>query len=202
MKRKTAFLAAIATALNCAVFTVPQTAQAATSIKAEFENGTFSDCQYNEGITWEQIDEDAEKNPCDMTGWSGDGYAYIDDKDSSVAVKVNAPADGFYALKISYIQCLGIPHKIQYLYVNGESQPGGIEAMNEYDRPNEECRGIGGSFGFNRFETPEDYMSSKELVHMLIDLVSRGSNFLLNIGPTADGRIPVIMQQKLLDIGD
>ena len=33
-------------------------------------------------------------------------------------------------------------------------------------------------------------------------LVSRGSNFLLNIGPTADGRIPVIMQQKLIDIGD
>ena len=31
--------------------------------------------------------------------------------------------------------------------------------------------------------------------------MSKGSNFLLNIGPTADGRIPVIMQQKLLDIG-
>ena len=122
MKRKTAILAAMATALNLTAFTVPQTVQAATSIKAEFEDGTFYDCQYNEGLTWTQIDEDAEKNPCDMTGWSGDGYAYIDDKDSSVAVKVNAPADGFYALKISYIQCLGIPHKIQYLYVNGESQ--------------------------------------------------------------------------------
>ena len=74
--------------------------------------------------------------------------------------------------------------------------------MDSYERPNEECRGIGGSFGWNRFEKPEDYLSSKELIHMLIDLVSRGSNFLLNIGPTADGRIPVIMQQKLLDIGD
>ena len=74
--------------------------------------------------------------------------------------------------------------------------------MDSYDRPNEECRGIGGSFGWNRFETPDDYLSSKELIHMLIDLVSRGSNFLLNMGPTADGRIPVIMQQKLIDIGD
>lgn len=90
----------------------------------------------------------------------------------------------------------------EYGYVNGESSPGGILAMDNYDRPNEECRGIGGSFGFNRFEEPSDYLSSKELVHMLIDLVSRGSNFLLNIGPTADGRIPVIMQQKLLDIGN
>jgi len=36
---------------------------------------------------------------------------------------------------------------------------------------------------------------------MLIDKVARGGNLLLNIGPTADGRIPVIMQQRLMDIG-
>lgn len=74
--------------------------------------------------------------------------------------------------------------------------------LDAYTRPNEECRGIGGSFGFNRIESPDDYLSSKELIHMLIDLVSKGSNFLLNVGPTADGRIPVIMQQKLFDMGD
>ncbi len=96
---------------------------------------------------------------------------------------------------------LGGNFTTEYGYINGESSPGGIEALDQYDRPNEECRGMGGSFGFNRFEKPHDYLSSKELVHMLVDLVSRGSNFLLNIGPTADGRIPVIMQQKLLDIG-
>jgi alpha-L-fucosidase len=36
---------------------------------------------------------------------------------------------------------------------------------------------------------------------MLIDIVSRGGNFLLDIGPTADGRIPVIMQERLLEMG-
>jgi len=36
----------------------------------------------------------------------------------------------------------------------------------------------------------------------LIDIVSRGGNLLLNVGPSADGRIPVIMQQRLVDIGD
>lgn len=68
--------------------------------------------------------------------------------------------------------------------------------------PWEECRGIGGSFGYNRNENLESYSTSEELIHILIDKVARGGNLLLNIGPTADGRIPVIQQQRLKDIGD
>ncbi len=66
--------------------------------------------------------------------------------------------------------------------------------------PWEESRGIGGSYGFNRDENIDDYNTSEELVHELIDIVSRGGNLLLNVGPTADGRIPIIMQQQLMDI--
>ncbi len=65
----------------------------------------------------------------------------------------------------------------------------------------EESRGVGGSYGFNRAENIDDYSTAKELVHELIDVVSRGGNFLLNIGPTADGRIPLVMQERLCDIG-
>ncbi len=72
----------------------------------------------------------------------------------------------------------------------------------KFEHPWEECRGIGGSFGYNRTENLKDYESSESLVHMLINKVARGGNLLLNIGPTADGRIPVIMQQRLADIGD
>ena len=70
-----------------------------------------------------------------------------------------------------------------------------------FKKPWEESRGIGGSYGFNRAESIEDYSSSKDLIIELIDIVSRGGNLLLNVGPTADGRIPVIMQERLLDIG-
>lgn len=70
------------------------------------------------------------------------------------------------------------------------------------DKPWEECRGIGASFGYNRNENLADYMSSAKLIHTLVDIVSKGGNFLLNIGPTADGRIPVIMQQRLSDLGN
>ncbi|MDQ3277997.1 MAG: alpha-L-fucosidase, partial [Bacteroidota bacterium] len=68
-------------------------------------------------------------------------------------------------------------------------------------RPWEECRGIGGSFGYNRAENLEDYAGSASLVHLLIEKVARGGNLLLDIGPAADGTIPVIMQQRLRDIG-
>ncbi len=72
----------------------------------------------------------------------------------------------------------------------------------EFDRPFEECRGIGHSFGVNKEEQCEDYLSAKELLETLCSLVSKGGNFLLNIGPDADGTIPVIMEERLLQMGD
>lgn len=68
--------------------------------------------------------------------------------------------------------------------------------------PWEENRGIGASFGFNRNEGVEDYQTAKGLIHLLINTVSKGGNLLLDIGPTADGRIPVIMQERLLEMGE
>ncbi len=71
----------------------------------------------------------------------------------------------------------------------------------ELDRPFEECRGIGCSFGINKDEGCEDYLSVKELLQTLCSLVSKGGNFLLNIGPDADGTIPPIMEERLLGMG-
>jgi alpha-L-fucosidase len=65
----------------------------------------------------------------------------------------------------------------------------------------EECRGIGMSFGYNQNEGPEDYMTSEALIKLLVNIVSRGGNLLLNIGPKSDGTIPKIMSDRLLDIG-
>lgn len=68
--------------------------------------------------------------------------------------------------------------------------------------PWEECRGIGTSFGFNRTENFDSYSTTEELIKILISTVSKGGNLLLDIGPAADGTIPVIMQQRLMDIGN
>jgi alpha-L-fucosidase len=72
----------------------------------------------------------------------------------------------------------------------------------EINHPWEECRGIGSSFGVSRNEMLDDYSTSEQLVHILVDKVARGGNLLLNIGPNADGSIPVIMQQRLRDMGN
>jgi alpha-L-fucosidase len=45
------------------------------------------------------------------------------------------------------------------------------------------------------FKSPED------IVHLLIDVVSKNGNLLLNVGPRSDGTIPDQVQQVLLDVG-
>jgi alpha-L-fucosidase len=73
--------------------------------------------------------------------------------------------------------------------------------MQAATHPWEESRGMGYSYGYNRMETIKDYHTDRELLLMLIDIVSRGGNLLLDIGPTGDGRIPVIMEERLTQIG-
>jgi alpha-L-fucosidase len=82
-------------------------------------------------------------------------------------------------------------------YWTTEYTPG----MSGIDHPWEESRGMGFSYGYNRAEKLEDYHTGRELVIMLVDLVSRGGNLLLDIGPAADGTIPVIMEERLIQIG-
>jgi alpha-L-fucosidase len=67
--------------------------------------------------------------------------------------------------------------------------------------PWEENRGIGHSYGYNRNEDLADYATGERLLLTLVDTVSRGGNLLLNVGPTADGRIPVEMQDRLAYLG-
>ncbi len=66
----------------------------------------------------------------------------------------------------------------------------------------EENRGIGHSYGYNRNESLDDYATGLRLLLTLLDTVSRGGNLLLNIGPTADGRIPVVMEERLAYLGN
>ena len=67
--------------------------------------------------------------------------------------------------------------------------------------PWQEDRGIGHCYGFNRNESIYDYASAAELIRLLSKICGNGGNLILSVGPTPDGRIPVIMQERLLEIG-
>jgi alpha-L-fucosidase len=66
----------------------------------------------------------------------------------------------------------------------------------------ETCRGIGYSFGYNQIENDKQLLSADALVDMLIDIVSKNGNFLLNVGPNANGEIPAIQIERLEALGE
>ncbi|MCK6447462.1 MAG: alpha-L-fucosidase [Planctomycetes bacterium] len=63
----------------------------------------------------------------------------------------------------------------------------------------ESCMTMNGHWGFNRAD--KDFKSTKELVRNLIDIASKGGNYLLNVGPRADGTFPPESVQRLAEIG-
>jgi alpha-L-fucosidase len=65
----------------------------------------------------------------------------------------------------------------------------------------ETVRGMGRGFGYNRNEGDADLDSAEELIHLLIDVVSKNGNLLLNVGPLADGTIPPEQASRLRAIG-
>ena len=65
----------------------------------------------------------------------------------------------------------------------------------------EATRGLGFSFGYNQVEGPEQVLSAARLIATFVDIVSKGGNLLLNIGPRADGSIPPIQLERLRSLG-
>ncbi|MGN7515832.1 MAG: alpha-L-fucosidase [Allomuricauda sp.] len=74
-----------------------------------------------------------------------------------------------------------------------------LDSMQHYKW--ETCRGLGHSFGYNKFEDDRHTLSSTELIHLLIDVVSKNGNLLINVGPKPDGTVPEIQKKRLEDLG-
>jgi len=61
---------------------------------------------------------------------------------------------------------------------------------------------MGHSWYYRKDEDHTDsYKSSTQLIHVLADIVSKNGNLLLNVGPKADGTIPLGQRRRLLEIG-
>jgi alpha-L-fucosidase len=57
------------------------------------------------------------------------------------------------------------------------------------------------SWGYSKQIADGAYMTANGLVDYLVDVVSKNGNLLINVGPRADGTIPEIMQNVLLETG-
>ncbi|XP_068672227.1 alpha-L-fucosidase-like [Montipora foliosa] len=57
------------------------------------------------------------------------------------------------------------------------------------------------SWGYRRNANIEDFQTTNELVTLLAQAVSCGGNLLLNIGPTKEGIIVPVFQERLLEMG-
>jgi alpha-L-fucosidase len=105
---------------------------------------------------------------------------------------------------------------LQYLYeldpkliVN--NRVGGNGVNGDYGTPEQEippnglgrdwetCMTINGSWGVRTKDT--GFKSTATLLHNLIDIASKGGNYLLNVGPTAEGEIPRPEIDRLAEMG-
>ncbi|MFL5748023.1 MAG: alpha-L-fucosidase [Niastella sp.] len=65
--------------------------------------------------------------------------------------------------------------------------------------PWETCMTMGNSWSFSK---NDQYKSAHRLLELLVKIVSRGGNFLLNVGPDGNGDWDPVVYQRLQDIGD
>jgi alpha-L-fucosidase len=63
----------------------------------------------------------------------------------------------------------------------------------------ESCMTMNNNWGYNSHDN--NWKSSEDLIQKLIDIASKGGNFLLNIGPTSEGVFPQPSIDRLKDMG-
>ncbi|MEI7898093.1 MAG: alpha-L-fucosidase [bacterium] len=63
----------------------------------------------------------------------------------------------------------------------------------------ETCMTMNEHWGFNKAD--KNFKSAKEIIRMLADISSKGGNYLLNVGPTAEGLIPPESIERLATVG-
>lgn len=82
--------------------------------------------------------------------------------------------------------------------VNKELKPG-VPAPEDFQLW-ETCMTINNTWAYNAND--HDYKSAQFLIQSLVEVASRGGNFLLNVGPRPDGTIQPEFQERLRAIGD
>ena len=68
------------------------------------------------------------------------------------------------------------------------------------DRDFETCMTMNDTWGFKSYD--DKWKSTETLINNLCDIASKGGNYLLNVGPTAEGLIPAPSVERLAQVGE
>jgi alpha-L-fucosidase len=63
----------------------------------------------------------------------------------------------------------------------------------------ETCMTMNDHWGYNKYDN--NWKTAEDLIRKLVDIASKGGNFLLNVGPTSEGLFPPMAVKRLKDIG-
>ncbi|MCI0499158.1 MAG: alpha-L-fucosidase [Planctomycetales bacterium] len=74
-----------------------------------------------------------------------------------------------------------------------------IPATGLKDRDWEACMTMNDTWGFKSYD--HNWKSAEMLIQNLVDIASKGGNYLLNVGPTAEGEIPQASVERLKAVG-
>ncbi|MCG8581807.1 MAG: alpha-L-fucosidase, partial [Bacteroidales bacterium] len=72
--------------------------------------------------------------------------------------------------------------------------------MSEITKPWQTVGTLNNSWGYKSYD--HDWKSVKELLFWLVEIVSKGGNYMLNIGPTASGEVPQESITNLQQVGE
>lgn len=74
-----------------------------------------------------------------------------------------------------------------------------IPTPGQFQRDWETCMTMNDTWGYKSYD--DNWKPTETLVRNLVDIVSKGGNYLLNIGPKADGEIPPESIERLHEVG-
>ena len=78
--------------------------------------------------------------------------------------------------------------------------PGGMKDLNGKPIPWELCATMNNHWGYCYYD--HTYKTPQTIIRKLVECVSKGGNFILNVGPDAKGSIPKESREILLQVGE
>ena len=146
--------------------------------------GDFDD--YLRNLSVPQVREILTRYPIDILWW---------DTPTWMNPKRTAPLAALTALRPGLVT----NNRLGAGYGGDTATPEQFVPITGYKGDWETCMTMNGHWGYNAAD--HNWKSAPDLIHKLADICAKGGNFLLNVGPTAEGEFPPACVERLAEMG-